>query len=103
MVLQAAHNAVDHKVQPSTEYQVQLDVMVEAIGILDVLNKEKRRMMGKCGAEPKVGLCIEILLYCIPRPKNSISVGHSGPNFGFEPPSVRIDVEYLSLIPILAT
>ena len=72
--MQAAHNAVDHKVQPSTEYQVQLDVMVEAIGIFDELNKEKRRMMGKCGAEPKDGLCIEILLYCITRPKNSISI-----------------------------
>ena len=59
MVLQAAHNAVDHKVQPSTEYQVQKDVMVEAIAILDVLNKEKRRMMGKGGVEPKDGVCID--------------------------------------------
>ena len=97
------HNAVEKKVPPSKEHQVQLDVMVEAIGILDVLSKEQRRMMGKCGSEPKVGVCIEILLYCIPRPKNSISVDHSGPNFRFEPLSVRIDVEYLSLIPILTT
>ena len=56
MVLQAAHNAVEDKVVISDEYVVQKRTLEEAIGILDLINKEKRHLMGITDIEEKVGM-----------------------------------------------
>ena len=56
MVLQAAHNAVEDKVVISDEYVVQKRTLEEAIGILDLINKEKRQLMGITDIEEKVGM-----------------------------------------------
>ena len=56
MVLQAAHNAVEDKVVISDEYVVQKRTLEEAIGILDLINKEKRQLMGITDIEEKVGI-----------------------------------------------
>ena len=57
MVLQAAQNADEVKVVILGEYMVQKRTL-EVIGILDLINKEKRQLMGKKDIEEKVGMPI---------------------------------------------
>ena len=58
MVLQAAHNADEVKVEILGEYVVQKRTLEEPIGILDLINKAKRRLMGIKDIEEKVGMPI---------------------------------------------
>ena len=46
MIFQAAQNTVEDKVVISAEYVVQEKTLGEAIGVLDLINKEERQLMG---------------------------------------------------------